>query len=229
MSPRQLRKAVQLSVSQSPLVEQASQNSQIVLQSSVSQGTQVEPADVTVTEGQQFQCMLQALEKAATYLGISTATREALSTFIHSSRLSLEISGTPLRVKSYLLVVVVSGYVLQIHQSNAVWSRHYSVLSFMVNGQLYAEYKRVSGMLGLPPCSDKTWSKILERLEVDVKKLADWSCDHVRDNIHIRGDKDKWIASFDGFYLTRGHYSNNCSATLHDFATGKMLQHKLSH
>ena len=34
-----------------------------------------------------------------------------------------------------------------------------------------------------------------------------------------RGDDRKWIASFDGFYLTRGHYFNNASATLHDFIT----------
>ena len=31
-----------------------------------------------------------------------------------------------------------------------------------------------------------------------------------------RGDKDQWTASFDGFYLTRGHHSNNSSATPHD-------------
>ena len=30
----------------------------------------------------------------------------------------------------------------------------------------------------------------------------------------------KWVASFDGFYLTRGHYSNNASATIHDHKTG---------
>ena len=30
----------------------------------------------------------------------------------------------------------------------------------------------------------------------------------------------KWMAAFDGFYLTRGHYSNNSSATLHDYQTG---------
>lgn len=34
-----------------------------------------------------------------------------------------------------------------------------------------------------------------------------------------RGDDKKWVASFDGFYLTRGHYSNNSSATLHDHST----------
>ena len=31
-----------------------------------------------------------------------------------------------------------------------------------------------------------------------------------------RGDKAQWTASFDGFYLTRGHHSNNSSATLHN-------------
>ena len=36
-----------------------------------------------------------------------------------------------------------------------------------------------------------------------------------------RGDAKKWVASFDGFYLTRGHYSNNASATtIHDFMSG---------
>ena len=30
------------------------------------------------------------------------------------------------------------------------------------------------------------------------------------------------MASFDGFYLTRGHYSNNSSATLHDYLTGEI-------
>ena len=36
------------------------------------------------------------------------------------------------------------------------------------------------------------------------------------------GVKQQWTASFDGFYLTGGHYSNNSSATLHDFSTGKI-------
>ena len=46
-----------------------------------------------------------------------------------------------------------------------------------------------------------------------MTELAEWSCKTVRERIEKRGDKDKWVASFDGFYLTRGHYSNNSSAT----------------
>ena len=38
-----------------------------------------------------------------------------------------------------------------------------------------------------------------------------------------RGDKSSLHIQFDGFYLTRGHYSNNSSATVHDAKTGKII------
>ena len=50
----------------------------------------------------------------------------------------------------------------------------------------------------------------------------EWSCSQVRNEIMKRGDAKEWVASFDGFYLTQGHYSNNSSATLHDHSTGKV-------
>ena len=34
------------------------------------------------------------------------------------------------------------------------------------------------------------------------------------------------MATYDGFYLTRGHYSNNSSSSLHDFKTGKVAWFK---
>ena len=77
-----------------------------------------------------------------------------------------------------------------------------------------------SGWLGLPSCSGTQWLRIVERLEAHVTKLAEWSCGQVRQEIVKRGDDKKWVASFDGFYLTRGHYSNNASASLHDYNTG---------
>ncbi len=30
------------------------------------------------------------------------------------------------------------------------------------------------------------------------------------------------MTSYDGYYLTKGHYSNNSSATLHDYPTGRI-------
>ena len=41
--------------------------------------------------------------------------------------------------------------------------------------------------------------------------LTKWSCSQVQEAIIYRGDRTKWVASYDGFYLTRGHYSNNSS------------------
>ena len=60
----------------------------------------------------------------------------------------------------------------------------------------------------------------MERLEPVVSDLAEWSCEEVRRQIVERKDDQKWVASFDGFYLTRGHYSNNSSATIHDYHNG---------
>ena len=55
-----------------------------------------------------------------------------------------------------------------------------------------------------------------------MTELAEWSCEQVRNQICERGDHQQWVASYDGFYLTRGHYSNNSSGTLHDHSTGSV-------
>ena len=79
---------------------------------------------------------------------------------------------------------------------------------------------RVTGMLGIMSCSKNQWLRIVEWTEKYVCEFPEWSCNEVRRQIRSRGDHQKWIASFDGFYLTRGHYSKNSSATLHDYITG---------
>ena len=53
-----------------------------------------------------------------------------------------------------------------------------------------------------------------------MTELAEWSRKTVRERIEKRGDKDKWVDSFDGYYLTRGHYLNSSSATIHDYHEG---------
>ena len=91
-----------------------------------------------------------------------------------------------------------------------------------MNGQLFAEYDRVSHMLGLPSASKSQLVRITEWTEEHVTELAEWLCEQVRRQIRNRGDHKHWITSYDGFYLTRGHYSNNSSGTLHDYATGNV-------
>ena len=55
-----------------------------------------------------------------------------------------------------------------------------------------------------------------------VEALVNISCEQAQQRIIDRGDKLNWTAAFDGFYLTRGYHSNNCSATLHDHSTNKI-------
>ena len=83
---------------------------------------------------------------------------------------------------------------------------NYTVLILLMNGQLFAEYHRLSNMLGLPKCSVKQWQRIIGWLEKHITALADWSCAQLREMVRKRGDNLKWMAAYDGFYLTRGHY-----------------------
>ena len=96
------------------------------------------------------------------------------------------------------------------------WTLNYTVFSFLLNGQNYVEYS------GLQVMSQSRWNTIISIIGPHVDSLATKSCQQVRDQIIARGDKLSWKASFDGFYLTRGHHSNNSSATLHDISTDKI-------
>lgn len=102
------------------------------------------------------------------------------------------------------------------------WELNYTVLSFLMNGQYYNDYEGVVGMLGLPVMAQSRWNKIVSILGTHVHTLATQSCQQVREKVIARGDKLTWKTSFDGFYLTRGHHSNNSSGTLHDMVSDKI-------
>ncbi|KAK3726535.1 hypothetical protein QZH41_015568 [Actinostola sp. cb2023] len=53
--------------------------------------------------------------------------------------------------------------------------------------------------------------------------MVDWSIQERRKKVITRGDQASLHIQFHGFYLTRGHYSNNSSATIHDDLTGKTI------
>ena len=111
---------------------------------------------------------------------------------------------------------------LKIHDSTCSLQQNYPVLSIMMTGNRHSHYERVGGLLDFPTCSCTQYSRIVKRLEEFVFDLAEWSCSQVRNEVKERGDDKELITCFDGFYLTRGHYSNNSSATLHDYSTGKV-------
>ena len=86
----------------------------------------------------------------------------------------------------------------------------------------YADYAGVMQTMGLPTMHYSTWDKLVSCLGTHVERLAEWSCEQVRADIDRRGDRNQWAASFDGFYLTRGHHSNNSSATMHDMESDRI-------
>ena len=67
-----------------------------------------------------------------------------------------------------------------------------------------------------------TWEGVIQWVGKYMERLVQWSCDQVWAKIVARGDKEQWQASFDGFYLTHDHHSNNASATLHDVQTNSI-------
>ena len=144
-------------------------------------------------------------------------TVERPSAVAQQKRLAFDVS----TVSQFVHVCMQTTRVtLHVHYSTWSWHKQYSVLFFLLNGHLHAEYTKLSEWLGLPLCGKSQWQRIFEHLEPHVTELAEWSCKTVRERIEKRGGKDKWVASCDGFYLTRGHYSNTSSATIHDYHEG---------
>ena len=100
---------------------------------------------------------------------------------------------------------------------------NYIMLAFVVSGEYYKDYDHVLGTLGISHFSEKQWVRMIEWIAPHVEKIANWSVEQARKIIRERGDEDHLVVMYDGFYLTRGHYSNNCSATMHDAKTGNII------
>ena len=96
------------------------------------------------------------------------------------------------------------------------------VLLFLVNGQYFKDYHNILETLGLDHVSSTQWTHVIEWIAPFVKMIADWSVQEARTEAVRRGDKSSLYIQFDGFYLNRGHFSNNSSATVHDAKTGKI-------
>ena len=102
---------------------------------------------------------------------------------------------------------------------------NYVLLAFITCGLYYKDYDHLMGTLGISHFSKKQWIRVIEWIAPEVQKIADWSVQQLRKAIKARGDQDKLEVMFDGFYLTRGHYSNNSCATMHDAKTGNIISY----
>ena len=102
------------------------------------------------------------------------------------------------------------------------WELNYPAIAFMLNGGYYSDYASVMSTMGLSVMHHLTRENLVSCVGFHVERLAEWSCEQVRVDIEKRGDRDQWMAGYDGFYLTRGYHSNNASATLHDMYSDRI-------
>ena len=68
--------------------------------------------------------------------------------------------------------------------------------------------------LSLDQVNSTRWTHIVEWLAPFVKQIAAWSVKEARTEAIQRKNQSSLHIQFDGFYLTRGHHSNNTSAQL---------------
>ena len=76
------------------------------------------------------------------------------------------------------------------------------------------DYHKILWTLSLDQVNSTPWIHIVEWLVPFVKQIADWSVKEARTEAIQRKNQSSLHIQFDGFYLTRGHYSNNSSAQL---------------
>ena len=87
-------------------------------------------------------------------------------------------------------------------------------LSFLVSGQYFKDYHKILWTLSLDQVNSTRWIYIVEWLAPFVKQIADWSVKEARTEAIQQKNQSSLHIQFDGFYLTRRHYSNNSSAQL---------------
>ncbi len=101
----------------------------VITPSTISRGVQVgtsgtAPVDLAST--------MENVISIAQSLGLTNII-PTLSDFVSSCTLQLQHSG-----KDHP----------KVHKSTSCWDQHYTVLSFLLNGHLHAQYQKLSGMLG---------------------------------------------------------------------------------
>ena len=94
------------------------------------------------------------------------------------------------------------------------------VISLLFHSLSMGNISKINKILGTPGLDHVSFTRrihIVEWIVPFVKRIADWSVQKARTEAVRRGEK----IQFDGFYLTRGHYSSG--ATFHDAKTGKII------
>ncbi len=112
----------------------------------------------------------------------------------HIKRLSIDF----VSVVSWLLLESAPGPGCESRHdtSNNSWLLNYTVLTFLMNGYLYAEYRALQGMLELPSCLDSQWQRIVGKLEEKVTELAEWFRERKWRNLEMTQTVDRLVWHF---------------------------------
>ena len=100
---------------------------------------------------------------------------------------------------------------------------NFVAIVFLICGEYYKDYEHILGTLGVERFSERQFIRVIQWIAPIVEKLSVWSVQSCREIIRSRGQQNDLGINFDGFYLTRGHHSNNSSATVHDMDTGNII------
>ena len=137
---------------------------------------------------------IDATASPASQESVVAETVERLSAVAQQKGLAFDVSTLSQFVQDVSVRIQTTGVTLHVHDFTWSWNQHYSVLSFLLNGHLHAEYTKLSGWLGLPSCGKSQWQRIIESQEPRMTELVEWSCKAARERIEKRGDKDKFLS-----------------------------------
>ena len=88
-------------------------------------------------------------------------------------------------------------------RSGSFWDLNYPALFSLMNGQYYVEYYAIFGMMGIPIMLKAKWNKSIGWLGKNVNEIAEMTGEKVCHIIVSHAEKFSWVASYDGFYLTK--------------------------
>ena len=102
-------------------------------------------------------------------------------------------------------------------------------VAFICAGASYAQYKRVlRHIFGMQCVSDNTFYRTIEKMYGHVKNILDDICLEARQQMkdmdqNKLGSWSRAVTCADAVWLTRGHYSRNCTFTVRNNMTGALL------
>ena len=102
-------------------------------------------------------------------------------------------------------------------------------LAFMLTGHMHSGYHNALGRgLGIPVLQRKNFYNILKDAHAYIKKMLDEMCARAKEEMKAlpadeQGSWENAVTTADGCWLTRGHFSQNCTFIIKNYLTNTIL------